>query len=31
LPLLQRALQLDARTGVKKDIERLERRLAKLD
>ncbi|WP_313073441.1 phage terminase small subunit [Melaminivora sp.] len=31
LPLLQRALQLDTRTGVKKDIERLERRLAKLD
>jgi len=31
LPLLQRALQLDTRTGVKKDIERLERRLAKQD
>lgn len=31
LPLLQRALQLDPRTGVKKDIERLERRLAKQD
>ena len=31
LPLLQRALQLDTRTGGKKDIERLERRLAKLD
>lgn len=31
LPLLQRALQLDARTGVKKDIERIERRLKKQD
>jgi hypothetical protein len=31
LPLLQRALALDARTGVKKDIERLERRLKKQD
>lgn len=29
LPLLQRAMELDARAGVKKDIERLERRLAK--
>ncbi len=27
LPLLQRAMQLDARAGVKKDIERIERRL----
>ncbi|KQR50161.1 phage terminase small subunit [Acidovorax sp. Leaf160] len=27
LPLLQRAMQLDSRAGVKKDIERLERRL----
>lgn len=31
LPLLQRALQLDSRVGVKKDIERLERRLSKTD
>ena len=31
LPLLQRAMELDTRAGVKKDIERLERRLAKLD
>lgn len=31
LPLLQRAMELDARAGVKKDIERLERRLAKQD
>lgn len=29
LPLLQRAMALDARAGVKKDIERLERRLEK--
>lgn len=29
LPLLQRAMELDTRAGVKKDIERLERRLAK--
>lgn len=29
LPLLQRAMELDARAGVKKDIERLERRLEK--
>ncbi len=31
LPLLQRAMELDTRAGVKKDIERLERRLARLD
>lgn len=31
LPLLARALELDPRTGVKKDIERLERRLKKQD
>ncbi len=31
LPLLQRAQQLDARAGVKKDIERLERRLKPQD
>lgn len=31
LPLLARALELDTRTGVKKDIERLERRLKKQD
>ena len=29
LPLLQRAMELDTRAGVNKDIERLERRLAK--
>ncbi len=29
LPLLLRAMELDTRTGVKKDIERLERRLSK--
>lgn len=29
LPMLQRAMELDTRAGVKKDIERLERRLAK--
>ena len=29
LPLLQRAMELDTRAGVKKDIERLERRIAK--
>ena len=27
MPLLKRAFELDTRTGVKKDIERLERRL----
>ncbi|MBY0463445.1 MAG: terminase [Burkholderiales bacterium] len=31
MPLLKRAMELDTRAGVKKDIERLERRLAKLD
>ncbi len=31
LPLLQRAMDLDSRAGVKKDIERLERRLANMD
>ncbi len=31
LPLLQRAMELDTRAGVKKDIERLERRLANKD
>lgn len=31
LPLLQRAMQLDTRAGVKKDIERIERRLKKQD
>ncbi len=29
MPLLKRAFELDTRTGVKKDIERLERRLKK--
>lgn len=31
MPLLKRAMELDPRAGVKKDIERLERRLAKLN